>query len=99
MQLDKNNGRRVGWGDVFFPMFHFAILFLHSEIRDEEGKKDNKDNQDNKELEGPGRPLNPPRKMLIVTTPGGQSAATPLERGNSVRNKIACHSRESMPST
>jgi hypothetical protein len=31
--------------------------------------------------EGPGRPLDPPRKMLIETTPGGRSAATPLERG------------------
>ena len=32
-------------------------------------------------LEGPGRPLNLLGKMLIVTTPGGLKAATPLERG------------------
>ncbi len=52
-----------------------------------------------KRLEGAGRPLDLPRKMLVVTTPGGQSAATPLERGNFGTNLVACHSRESMPST
>jgi hypothetical protein len=31
-------------------------------------------------LEGPHRPLNPAKKMLIVTTPGSENAATPLER-------------------
>ena len=36
---------------------------------------------DNIKLEGPGRPLNLPRKMLIVTTPAAKAPLSPLERG------------------